>query len=89
MKTLFSVVGFALLYVIFALSSCATQQESGTSSAKPAATAEAKSQPAEKAPAKAEAKAETKSEKNRGSNREYPEGAKTIQPLFQGHSHIM
>jgi hypothetical protein len=64
MKTLFSVVGFALLYVIFALSSCATQQESKTSSAKPAATAEAKpQQPAEKAPAKAEAKAETKSAK--------------------------
>jgi membrane protein involved in colicin uptake len=64
MKTLFSVVGFALLYVIFALSSCATQQESKTSSAKPAATAEAKpQQPAEKAPAKAEAKAETKGEK--------------------------
>lgn len=63
MKTLFSVVGFALLYVIFALSSCATQQESKTSSAKPAATAEAKpQQPAEKAPAKAEAKAETKGE---------------------------
>ncbi|HEY1371445.1 MAG TPA: hypothetical protein VGH50_03180 [Candidatus Binatia bacterium] len=64
MKTLFSVVGFALLYVIFALSSCATQQESKTSSAKPAATAEAKpQQPAEKAPAKAESKAETKSAK--------------------------
>ena len=63
MKTLFSVVGFALLYVIFALSSCATQQESKTSSAKPAAPAEAKPQPAEKAPAKAEAKAETKGEK--------------------------
>jgi hypothetical protein len=64
MKTLFSVVGFALLYVIFALSSCATQQESKTSSAKPAATAEAKpQQPAEKAPAKAEAKADTKGEK--------------------------
>jgi hypothetical protein len=64
MKTLFSVVGFALLYVIFALSSCATQQESKTSSAKPAATAEAKpQQPAEKAPAKAEAKAETKAAK--------------------------
>lgn len=64
MKTLFSVVGFALLYVIFALSSCATQQESKTSSDKPAATAEAKpSAPAEKAPAKAEAKAETKGEK--------------------------
>jgi hypothetical protein len=64
MKTLFSVVGFALLYVIFALSSCATQQESKTPSAKPAATAEAKpQQPAEKAPAKAEAKAETKGEK--------------------------
>ncbi len=64
MKTLFSVVGFALLYVIFALSSCATQQESKTSSAKPAATAEAKPQaPAEKAPAKAEAKTETKGEK--------------------------
>ena len=64
MKTLFSVVGFALLYVIFALSSCATQQESKTSSAKPAATAETKAQaPAEKAPAKAEAKAETKGEK--------------------------
>src|SRR5262249_22075290 len=63
MKTLFSVVGFALLYVIFALSSCATQQESKTSSDKPAATAEAKPQaPAEKAPAKAETKGEKKAE---------------------------
>jgi hypothetical protein len=63
MKTVYSVVGLALLYTIFALSSCTAQQE--TKTAKPAATAETKPAPAaEKAPpAKAEAKAETKSEK--------------------------
>jgi hypothetical protein len=53
-----------LIYTIFALSSCATQQEEAKAPpAKPAATAEAKPAPAaEKAapPAKAEAKAETK-----------------------------
>jgi hypothetical protein len=65
MKTLYSIVGLALLYTIFALSSCATQQESKSTAAKPAAPAEAKQAPAaEKAPAaKAEAKAETKGEK--------------------------
>jgi nucleoid-associated protein YgaU len=65
MKTLYSIVGLALLYTIFALSSCATQQESKSTAAKPAASAEAKQAPAaEKAPAaKAEAKAETKGEK--------------------------
>lgn len=65
MKTLYSVVGLALLYTIFALSSCSTQQESKSTAAKPAAPAEAKQAPAaEKAPpAKAEAKAETKGEK--------------------------
>ena len=63
MKTLYSIVAVALLYTVFALSSCTAQQESKSSGAKPA-TAEAKpAQPAEKAPpAKAEAKAETKGE---------------------------
>lgn len=64
MKTLYSVVGLALLYTIFALSSCATQQESKTSTAQPSATAAKPAPTAEKAPpAKAEAKAETKGEK--------------------------
>lgn len=64
MKGVFSVAGLILIYTIFALSSCATQQEEAKAPpAKPAATAEAKkAPPAEKAPppAKAEAKAETK-----------------------------
>jgi hypothetical protein len=64
MKTLYSVVGLALLYTIFALSSCATQQESKTSTAQPSASAAKPAPTAEKAPpAKAEAKAETKGEK--------------------------
>ncbi len=67
MKSMLSVGGLViLLYTIFALSSCATQQEEAKAPpAKPAATAEAKkAPPAEKAPApaKAEAKAETKTE---------------------------
>lgn len=67
MKSFISVGGLVvLLYAIFALSSCATQQEEAKAPpAKPAATAEAKkAPPAEKAPApaKAEAKAETKTE---------------------------
>ncbi|HEY2989085.1 MAG TPA: hypothetical protein VGL11_15240 [Candidatus Binatia bacterium] len=66
MKSLLSVAGLILIYMIFALSSCVSQQETKTPAAKPAATAEAKPAPAaEKAtppPAKAEAKAETKAE---------------------------
>jgi hypothetical protein len=63
MKGVFSIAGLSLIYTIFALSSCATQQEDAkTPPAKPAATAEAKPAPAaEKAPAPA-AKAETKGE---------------------------
>jgi spermidine/putrescine-binding protein len=67
MKSLLSVAGLILIYMIFALSSCvAQQQETKAPAAKPAATAEAKPAPAaEKAtppPAKAEAKTETKAE---------------------------
>jgi membrane protein involved in colicin uptake len=66
MKSLLSVAGLILIYMIFALSSCVAQQETKAPAAKPAATAEAKPAPAaEKAappPAKAEAKAETKAE---------------------------
>jgi hypothetical protein len=64
MKTLYTVVALAVVYTIFGLSSCSTQQEAKTSGTKPAATAETKAAPAaEKAPpAKAEAKAETKGE---------------------------
>jgi len=67
MKSLLSVGGLVvLLYTIFALSSCAMQQEETKAPpAKPAATAEAKkAPPAEKAPAsaKAEAKAPAKAE---------------------------
>jgi membrane protein involved in colicin uptake len=71
MKSMLSVGGLViLLYTIFALSSCATQQEEAKAPpAKPAATAETKkAAPAEKAPApakaeaKAPAKAETKAE---------------------------
>lgn len=58
MKGVFSIAGLILIYTIFALSSCATQQEEAKAPpAKPAATAEAKP-----APAKAETKAETKGE---------------------------
>jgi hypothetical protein len=65
MKSMLSVGGLViLLYTIFALSSCATQQEEAKAPpAKPAAAAQAKPAPAAekaKAPAKAEAKAETK-----------------------------
>lgn len=60
MKGVFSIAGLILIYTIFALSSCATQQEEAKAPpAKPAATAEAKPAPA---PAKAETKAETKGE---------------------------
>jgi hypothetical protein len=65
MKSFISVGGLVvLLYTVFSLSSCATQQEEAKAPpAKPAATAEAKKAPAaEKAPspAKAETKAEAK-----------------------------
>jgi membrane protein involved in colicin uptake len=67
MKSMLSVGGLViLLYTIFALSSCATQQEEAkVPPAKPAATAEAKKAPAPEkapAPAKAEAKAPAKAE---------------------------
>jgi hypothetical protein len=73
MKSMLSVGGLViLLYTIFALSSCATQQEEAKAPpAKPAATAEAKkAPPAEKAPAPAKAEAKTeakaKAEKAKG-----------------------
>ena len=68
MKSLLSVAGLILIYGLFALSSCATQQEGAKAPpAKPAAAAEAKQAPAPakaetKAPAKAETKAEAKAE---------------------------
>ncbi|HEY3306519.1 MAG TPA: hypothetical protein VGL70_23610 [Candidatus Binatia bacterium] len=69
MKSLLSVSGLVvLLYTIFALSSCATQQEEAKAPAKPATAEAKKAPPAEKAPApakaeaKAPAKAETKAE---------------------------
>ncbi len=64
MKGIYSIAGLILIYTIFALSSCATQQEEAKAPpAKPAATAVAKPAPAPaKAETKAEAKAETKGE---------------------------
>jgi hypothetical protein len=64
MKGVYSIAGLILIYTIFALSSCATQQEEAKAPpAKPAATAAAKPAPAPaKAETKAEAKAETKGE---------------------------
>jgi len=67
MKTFISAGSLmAFLYAVFALSSCATQQEEAKAPpAKPAATAEAKKAPpaeSAKAEAKAPAKAETKTE---------------------------
>ena len=66
MKVVFSMAGLILIYTVFALSSCATQQEEAKAPpAKPAATAEVKKAPAAEkapAPAKAEAKAPAKSE---------------------------
>lgn len=57
MKSLFSIMAIAFIYMIFALSSCATQEEMAPPKAAPAAP-QAKAPPAEKAPAaKAEAKA--------------------------------
>jgi hypothetical protein len=68
MKSLLSVAGLILIYGVFALSSCATQQEGAKAPpAKAAPAGEAKQAPAPakaetKAPAKTEAKAETKTE---------------------------
>jgi len=69
MKSVFSIAGLLLIYTIFALSSCATQQEEAKAPAKPAAPAETKQPPAAakapepaKAETKAEAKAETKAD---------------------------
>ena len=66
MKVVFSMAGLILIYTVFALSSCATQQEEAKAPpAKPTATAEVKKAPAAEkapAPAKAEAKAPAKSE---------------------------
>jgi membrane protein involved in colicin uptake len=67
MKSMLAVGGLViLLYTIFALSSCATQQEEAKAPpAKPAAAAQAKPAPAAEkalAPAKAETKAEAKAE---------------------------
>ena len=66
MKVVFSMAGLILIYTVFALSSCATQQEEAKAPpAKPTATAEVKKAPAAEkapAPAKAEAKTEAKAE---------------------------
>jgi hypothetical protein len=61
MKSLFSVSGLAMLYVIFLLSSCATQDDMKAKPAAPAPVAKAEpAAPAEKAPAeKAPEKAKT------------------------------
>lgn len=57
MKSLFSIMAIAFVYMIFALSSCATQEEMAPAKPAPAAP-QAKAPPAAKAPAaKAEAKA--------------------------------
>jgi hypothetical protein len=55
MKSLFSVSALFFVYVLFTLSSCATQDDMTAKPAAPApaAKAEAKAAPAEKAPAKA------------------------------------
>lgn len=64
MKTLYAVVALAVVYTIFGLSSCSTQEEAKTSSATPSgrnAPSSRDQKESEKAPpAKAEAKAETK-----------------------------
>jgi hypothetical protein len=55
MKSIVSITGVAFLWMLFALSSCSTQDTMTSKSAAPApaAKAEAKAMPAEKAPAKA------------------------------------
>jgi hypothetical protein len=56
MKSLFSTSALTFVYMLFALSSCSTQDETKakpTPPAAPAPAAEAKAPPAEKAPAKA------------------------------------
>jgi hypothetical protein len=56
MKSFFSISAVAFVYMLFALSSCSTQDETKakpTPPAAPAPAAEAKAPPAEKAPAKA------------------------------------
>lgn len=56
MKSLFSITGLVFAWMLFALSSCSTQETTTATPAAPAAPAakaEAKAAPAEKAPAKA------------------------------------
>jgi hypothetical protein len=57
MKSLVSITGVAFLWMLFALSACSTQDTMTSKSAAPApaAKAEAKAMPAEKAPEKAKA----------------------------------
>jgi hypothetical protein len=62
MKTLYAVVALAVVYAIFGLSSCSSQQEASAPSGRNAPSSRDQ---AEKAPpAKAEAKAETKAQKS-------------------------
>ena len=60
MKTLYTVVALAVVYTIFGLSSCASQQE--TSSSAPSGRSAPSSRDEKAPPAKAETKAETKSQ---------------------------
>jgi hypothetical protein len=64
MKTLYTVVALAVVYTIFGLSSCSTQQEtsSSTPSGRNAPSSRDQKEGEKAPPAKAEAKAETKSQ---------------------------
>jgi hypothetical protein len=53
MKNLFSVSALVFVYMLFALSSCSTQEDMTAKPAAPAPVAKAEKAPAEKAPAKA------------------------------------
>jgi hypothetical protein len=55
MRTLVSVTGVVFLWMVFALSSCAVQDDKGVKPPAPAPAAKAEVKPAEKAPEKAKA----------------------------------